>query len=125
MMLDTRALLAAAIEDAAADPLYGLPPFARELARDGLKTKKLVIFGYNEFSSVFFKTFGTEGVLDFVADDRLGTQASGVNCISSEQFVEKYRGRTDVVAINCARFDVGIRHFAQLALRAGVEVMNP
>ena len=124
-MLDTRALLASTIDAAAKDPLFGLPGFARELAADGLATKKLVIFGYNEFSSVFFKTYGTEGILDFVADDRPGQTASGVACISSAQFVERYTGRTDVVAINCARFDAGIRHFAQLGLRAGVPVMNP
>lgn len=124
-MLDTRAMLAKTIEAASRDPLIGLSPAGRELAADGLRTKRLVIFGYNEFSSVFFKTYGTEGVANFVADDRLGTQASGVDCISSEQFVERYTGRTDIVAINCARFDVGIRHFQQLALRAGIEVLNP
>ena len=124
-MLDTRAMLAATIDAASADSLFGLPAVGRELARDGLTTKKLVIFGYNEFSSVFFKTYGTTGVDGFVADDRLGTTASGVECISSEQFVERYTGRRDVVAINCARFDPGIRHFAQLGLRAGVEVLSP
>lgn len=124
-MLDTRALLAKTIAEANRDPYVGLPPVGRELAKDGLRTKKLVIFGYNEFSSVFFKTYGTEGVESFVADDRLGTQASGVDSISSEQFLERYTGRTDIVAINCARFDVGIRHFQQLGLRAGIEVLNP
>jgi FkbM family methyltransferase len=124
-MLDTRALLDEAIRAAALDPLFGLPGFARELATEGLGTKKLVIFGTGEFSSVFFKTYGTEGVLNFVADDRPGQTASGVECISSKQFIERYTGRTDVVAINCARWDVGVRHFVQLGLRTGVPVMNP
>jgi len=121
---DTCALLANAIEAASSDPLFGLPTWARDLAGEA-RSRKLVIFGYNEFSSVFFKTFGTERILNFVADDRVGTQAKGVDCISSEQFVERYKGRRDVVAINCARFDAGVRHFEQLALRAGVDILNP
>ena len=122
---DSKAMLAAALDLAAADPKFGLPGWTRELAAEGVGRRKLVIFGYNEFSSVFFKTYGTEGILNFVADDRLGTLAKGVECISSEQFVERYQGRRDVVAINCARFDAGIRHFEALALRAGIDVMNP
>jgi len=122
---DTAAILAEALDAATADPLFGLPAFARKLAPGGVLRRKLVVLGHNAFSTVFLKTYGPEGVLAFVADDRLGTLSHGVPCISSAEFLERYRGNRDIVAINCACFDRGIRHFEQLAIRAGVEVLTP
>ncbi len=122
---DTREILAAALAAATRDATFGLPEWARALPTEGLGGRRLVILGYNEFSSAFFKTYGSEGIANHVADDRLTLPwAKGVECISSDHFVDRYRGRKDIVAINCARYDVGIRHFEMLCLRAGVDVLN-
>jgi FkbM family methyltransferase len=122
---DTRALLVAGLEAAANDPKFGLPAWAREADERLLSSAPLVLFGVSEFSWIFLDAFGPGRVLHIVADDRLDTQLKGVDCISSQQFLETYSGRRDIVCISCPRLDRGLRHFEMLAMRAGTRFMNP
>ncbi len=123
---DTRELLAAAMAQATRDPAFGLPAWARSLPEKGLEGRRIVILGFNEFSSAFFKAYGSDGTIaNHVADDRIHLPwAKNVECISSDHFVDRYRGRKDIIAINCARWDLGQRHFEAISLQAGVDSLN-
>jgi FkbM family methyltransferase len=83
------------------------------------------LLGHGDFGRPFITPF-RDRILCEVADDRLTSpRTAGLECISSEHFIERYRGRKDIVAINCARFDPGIRHFEVVCLRAGIDLLNP
>ena len=86
---------------------------------------RFVIFGTTDFALALLPHLRSRrSVTHFVDDFRAGSVIEGVPVIDSGAFLLEVARQPATLAINCSRYDRGIRHFADLAREATVPCVS-
>lgn len=122
--LGLREMFGEAVAAAERDPLFGLPEWVRGEDPDELRTRPLVLMGVNEFTHGLLACLPEGKAIALVDDHQRGLRVGGVECISSPDYEERYRGGRSVLSVDCARYGAATLHFLALARRARTQVLN-
>lgn len=109
------------------DPLFCLPPSAREiLARRGADTP-VVMLGRSDFGANFLHAIGERARVLHVVDDfrsHRGEQFHGIDIISTDRFLELRKQNPDIVTVNVCRYDLAKRFFDDLCRTHAIPCLN-
>jgi FkbM family methyltransferase len=116
-----------ALENYRADPLFCVPPRARDIvARHGRQTC-FVLLGSKDFTAVFLAAVpGHARVLGVVDDFKFasGEKFHGAEIITTARMLELCKADPDIIALNCCRFDYSRRFFENLCRVHDIPLLN-
>lgn len=106
-----------------ADPLFGISDAVRRTFESD--KAQIAVLGTTDFAQILSGCdFGRRKIMCFVDDYRVGEVFAGVEVVDSTSFIRICAGQPTLLAVNCARYDRGVRHFDALAESAGVPCVN-